>query len=118
VLTADRNSIRADGRDVVAITASVVDAHGRPVPTADSLIQFDISGDARLLGVGNGDPSNHESVKAPVCRLFNGLSQALIQAGSTAGSLRIRGRSAKLKDATIDVRLNRQKRLKATQSAS
>jgi beta-galactosidase len=105
VLEADRKSIRADGEDVVAISAHAVDDDGRFVATADQAIHFDVSANATLLGVGNGDPSNHESVKEPTCRLFNGRCQVLVQAGSKPGILRVRGRSKGLKDAVAEVRL-------------
>jgi beta-galactosidase len=105
VLEADRRVIRADGEDVVAIAAAAVDAKGRPVPTAGNLVRFDISGAGRLLGVGNGDPSNHESVKDPQCRLFNGRCMALIGAGTKAGRLRVRGRSDGLEESVVEVQL-------------
>ena len=73
VLEADREVILADGVDVAAITAIAVDANGRAVPTVDNIIRFQIPEGLRLLGVGNGDPSNHDSVTGPDCRLFNGL---------------------------------------------
>ena len=39
----------------------VLDDHGRIVPTADTLVSFEVHGPARLVGVGNGDPSSHEN---------------------------------------------------------
>lgn len=59
-LTADRSSIQADAEDLSVITVSVTDAQGRIVPTAGNLIDFDLQGPGRILGVGNGDPSCHE----------------------------------------------------------
>ena len=40
-----------------------VDSAGREVPTADDLVNFEISGGAKIIGVGNGDPSSHEPDK-------------------------------------------------------
>jgi beta-galactosidase len=60
-LMADRTSIRADDEDVSVITIAVTDDRGRVVPVADNLIDFDLSGPGRILGVGNGDPSCHEA---------------------------------------------------------
>jgi beta-galactosidase len=59
-LEPDRSTLRADGQDVSVITVSVRDAQGRLVPVANNLIQFDLEGPGRILGVGNGDPSCHE----------------------------------------------------------
>jgi beta-galactosidase len=60
-LTPDRPSVQADGEDVSIITVAVTDAQGRVAPTAGNLVQFELSGPGRLLGVGNGDPSCHEA---------------------------------------------------------
>jgi beta-galactosidase len=107
VLEPDRKAIRADREDVVAVLVSAVDAAGRSVPTADNVIHFDISANGELLGVGNGDPSSHDPVKKPTCRLFNGRCQVLIQSGRKPGVLRVRGRSSGLAEALLEVRLTR-----------
>ncbi len=62
-LTADRARIRADGDDVAVVRVSVVDREGRAVPTASQRISFEVSGPARLIGMGNGDPGSHEADK-------------------------------------------------------
>ncbi len=58
-LTAERPAGATDGRDLVMVTVTALDAAGRPVPTADSLVHFDLNG-GTVLGVGNGDPGSHE----------------------------------------------------------
>ena len=60
-LTVDRARIRADGDDVALVSVSVLDREGRAVPTADPLVSFQVSGPARLIGMGNGDPGSHEA---------------------------------------------------------
>jgi len=57
-------AIRADGADVALVTARIVDSAGRVVPVADNEITFSIGDSARIIGVGNGDPSSHEPDKA------------------------------------------------------
>jgi beta-galactosidase len=59
-LTPHRSTLRADGQDVTAVTVEVVDAEGRPIPTASQEITFAITGAGNICGVGNGDPSSHE----------------------------------------------------------
>ncbi|MGA2863896.1 MAG: beta-galactosidase GalA [Verrucomicrobiota bacterium] len=59
-LTPDRPAIMADGEDVSIITVAVADAQGRVVPVAGNLVNLELSGPGRILGVGNGDPSSHE----------------------------------------------------------
>ncbi len=81
VLSADRREINADGEDVSVLRVEVEDSDGRIVPTANNLIKFEVSGDAKIIGVGNGDPSSHEADKANQRSAFNGLCMAIVQAG-------------------------------------
>ncbi|MGH7980684.1 MAG: DUF4982 domain-containing protein, partial [Limisphaerales bacterium] len=59
-LIPDRGDLEADGEDVSVITVQAKDAQGRPVPTADNEITFQLTGPGCIIGVGNGDPSSHE----------------------------------------------------------
>jgi beta-galactosidase len=59
-LEPDRPTIDADGEDVSVITVSVRDGQNRIVPVATNLVEFNLEGPGRILGVGNGDPSCHE----------------------------------------------------------
>jgi beta-galactosidase len=87
VLRPDRARIAADGRDVSVVEVSVVDASGRVVPTAADEVTFRVGGAGKLIGVGNGDPSSHESDKGSTRRAFNGLCCAIVQAGRQAGEI-------------------------------
>jgi beta-galactosidase len=69
------------------INISAVDSLGREVPDAQNLIRFAVRGDARIIGVGNGDPSSHEQDRyndtVATRRLFNGKAQVIVQGGKT-----------------------------------
>jgi len=88
-ITPYKTTMLADGKDVTVINVSVVDQQGREVPDADNKIQFLISGDAKIIGVGNGDPSSHEPDKciegAWQRSLFSGKCQVIIQSGTKPG---------------------------------
>jgi beta-galactosidase len=88
-LTADRTEIDADGEDLVILKVEALDKEGRAVPTADNLIGFHISGEGKLIGVGNGDPNCQESDKEPKRSLFNGLAQVIVQASKRPGEIQI-----------------------------
>ena len=60
-LTPDRKTINADGEDITVFTVGALDAQGRLVPTVQNKIHFSIEGMGKIIGVGNGDPSCHES---------------------------------------------------------
>ena len=78
-LCPDRLAIRADGGDVSIVAAEIIDAEGRIVAVADNEVRFRVSGDAAIIGVGNGDPSSHEPDKATRRRAFGGRCMAIVQ---------------------------------------
>ena len=59
-LTPDRTALTGDGNDALPVTVEAVDQDGRPVPTANLKVEFEIEGPGGLIGVGNGDPTSHE----------------------------------------------------------
>ena len=88
-LTPDRTEINADGEDLVILKVEALDKEGRACPTADNLIGFTISGEGKLIGVGNGDPNCQQSDKEPRRSLFNGLAQVIVQASRRPGEIHI-----------------------------
>ena len=78
-LTPDRSRMAADGRDAIPVTVEVLDKKGRHVPTANHMIEFALSGPARIIGLGNGNPNCHEAEKGNRRSLFNGLAQVIIK---------------------------------------
>jgi beta-galactosidase len=99
VLRPDRPQLSADGEDVGLIAVEVQDGRGRLVPVADNAVTFKISGNGRLIGVGNGDPSSHESDQGPRRAAFNGLCLAIVQATKQAGELVVEASSPGLTSA-------------------
>ncbi len=88
VVTPDKTSMLADGKDAAIINISVVDKQGREVPTANNLLRFSFRGNAKIIGAGNGDPSSHERDKylndtTWQRSLFNGKCQVILQAGKS-----------------------------------
>ncbi|MEG3087204.1 beta-galactosidase GalA [Sphingomonas sp. PB4P5] len=86
-LTSERRSL-APGA-VAVVRAAILDAQGREVPTARNRVSFKLEGDAKLLGVGNGDPRCLEPDHASARSAFNGLCMAIVQAGDRGGPIRL-----------------------------
>ena len=102
-LTPYFRELKGDGYDATPVTVEALDSKGGHVPVADNLVEFEISGPGRIIGVGNGNPNCHESEKAPQRSLFNGLAQVIIQTGETPGEITLRAKSAGLEDAVITI---------------
>lgn len=90
----ERYKMVADDRETALLRVELVDAEGRMVPTASAHLEFHLTGPGRIIGLGNGDPSSHESDK-PVSDVYgkrkawNGLARALVQASSEPGNIEV-----------------------------
>ncbi|MGE5520201.1 MAG: glycosyl hydrolase 53 family protein, partial [Candidatus Dadabacteria bacterium] len=92
-LAPSKTTMLADNKDAVVVNVRVMDRQAREVPIANNIIRFKVSGDARIIGVGNGDPSSHEKDKyndsTAERSVFNGRCQVIIQAGKTPGIIKL-----------------------------
>jgi len=104
-LAPDRSALRADGDDLSFVTVQVLDRAGVVIPTADRLVRFRVSGDARIVGVDNGDQISHASLKADRVNLFNGKALVIVRAGERAGTATLTAESAGLEPATVRIAL-------------
>ncbi|MGJ5756247.1 F5/8 type C domain-containing protein [Streptomyces puniciscabiei] len=98
-LTADRDSLAADGRSLVFVTAEIVDAHGVVVPDAEHLIAFDVSGGS-LAGVDNGREESAERYQASTRTAFHGNALAIVRSGTKPGRLTVTARADGLRTGT------------------
>ncbi len=108
VVTPYKTTMLADGQDVSVINISVLDSQGREVPDASNLVRFSLNGDAKIIGVGNGDPSSHEPDKyendsAWQRRLFNGKCQVLVQSGKNKSMVHFEAKSEGLMTGATDI---------------
>jgi beta-galactosidase len=87
VLTPDRTTLRADGRDLAFVTVSVVDEHGIPVPDAEPLVHLRLDGAATIAGVDNGDEIDHERFQRDSVRLFAGRALVIVRPARHAGAV-------------------------------
>lgn len=103
LLQPDRSSILSDGMDVSLVTASVVDSQGNVVATASNSITFTVNS-GTILGVGNGNPNDHEADvptnNVGVRTAFSGLALVLVQSSTTAGAITVTASSPGLASAT------------------
>ena len=101
-LIPDRSVIRADGRDVSVVTVQVLDLSGHVAPIATNLVKFNITG-GRIIGVGNGNPSSHESDQASQRSVFNGYAQVLVQSTNNPGFISLTATSPGLVSTNLTI---------------
>ena len=103
-LTADRNVIRANKNDLAYITTEVVDADGNVIPYADDVkVKFEISGQGKLAGSGNGNPKDMASFQQPERKTYQGVCLAIICPETTPGRINIKATAEGLKECNLEV---------------
>lgn len=101
LLSADRSTIKADGKDLSFIRATIVDKNGITVPGADNLVRFAVKGAGMLAGVDNGDPTSHSSFKANDIKAMHALCLAVLRSGGKKGNITLTATSPGLQPAVI-----------------
>ena len=107
ILTPDRSTIDADGKDLSFVTVSVADKNGVPVPNAEPMVHVRIAGAATLAGVDNGSQIDHERFQRDSVRLVAGRALVIVRAGREAGVFTLTASSTELQAATLRVGLRR-----------
>ena len=105
-LLADRSNIYADGKDLSFITVKITDENKTMVPDADNLIHFEIEGEGKIVGVGNGNAISQEPAKGHERRAFSGMCQVIIQSTGKKGNILLRASSLGLPDEKIVISAN------------
>jgi len=102
LLSADRDKIHADGKDLSFITVQVSDKDGKMVPRAKNKIGFSIEGPGEIVATDNGDATNMNSFAAKEREAFNGLCLVIIRAkAGKTGTIKVTVRSAGLESQSI-----------------
>lgn len=109
VATPEKNLLLADGKDGTVVNITLVDENGREVPDAANMISFSLIGNAKIIGVGNGDPSSHEPDKCSDTAwqrsAFNGKCQVIIQSEKSNGTVTLVAKSIGLISASVTFNL-------------
>ena len=100
-IIADKKTMRADGESCIHLEINVLDKDGNLVPYAGNLIEFNISGPAKNIGVENGDPLDLASTKLNQRNAFHGKCLLILQSKPAVGNVLVEVRSEGLSSARI-----------------
>ncbi len=103
VLTADKSSLQADGKDLCFLTIETVDENGNPVENAVDYVDVKVEGEGRLLGMDNGDSTDVDSYKCGTRKLFSGKLLAIVGSTTKAGSIRVTVTGEGLEPASLEL---------------
>jgi len=105
-VTADRSEISKGGEDLSFITIEIIDQNGTLVSRADNLVAINLSGDASVAGVDNGDPNSHHNFQGNQIKAFNGKCLVIVRSGKTGGKVQVSFQSEGLPNATIQLNIH------------
>ena len=81
VAQADNAAWKANGMDLQHVEISLVDNKGRRIPTANDKLTFHVDGDARIVGVINGDINSEELTVGNTRHLYDGKCVVILRSG-------------------------------------
>ncbi|HAH23199.1 MAG TPA: beta-galactosidase [Prolixibacteraceae bacterium] len=103
--SADRESIKADGKDLSFITVKITDRDGLTVPRSNNRIDFYIEGPGEIVATDNGDSSNMESFISNEREAFNGLALVIIRSKKgKSGSITVTAKSIGLENTMVKIK--------------
>lgn len=102
-LEADRDTVRADGMDLVYVTASVVDSRDITVPSAAHEISFEVTGAGENIAVGSADMLSDESFVSDRRKAFEGRVLLVVRSGRQPGRIKVSAKSRDLKSSKLEI---------------
>lgn len=105
-LSVDKNLLNKGIRDLAFITATLLDAQGNPVPTANNEIVFNVKGNGFIAGIDNGFQADLSSLKGNHKRAYNGKCLAIIEAKDRAGEIVLKASAEGLEGAELKLEVN------------
>lgn len=107
VLEPNRESLSADGDDLLYVTVRVADKDGNFVPTDTREVRFRVKGSGRFRAAANGDPTSLRPFQEPVTDLFAGAATAIVESSSTPGQVTLTATAKGLRPASLTVPVNK-----------
>ena len=101
VLTADRDQLQADGKDLSFINVKIVDKDGNFCPNETRQIKFKVKGAGTFRAAANGNSASLESFQEPQMKLFSGQLTAIVQSTEEAGTITFEASAPGVKSAKL-----------------
>ncbi len=85
----DKTTLVADAYDVAHFVVQLVDKDGIPVQTKETKVEFEVEGDAKLLGVDNGAATNVQDFQSNSLTTAKGRCLMILQSTKKAGTVNV-----------------------------
>lgn len=87
LLAPEKESLIADGHDLLYVGIDVVDEDGNIVPDQEVNLTAEVSGAGNLAGFGTGNPITEEDYTDIYTNTFNGHAMAIVRTGYQSGEV-------------------------------
>ncbi|WP_018750200.1 glycoside hydrolase family 2 TIM barrel-domain containing protein [Paenibacillus sanguinis] len=102
-LKPDKESLIANGTDLIFVEITMEDEDGRAVENANNRVLVEVTGAGRLVGLDNGDSTDYDPYKGLSRRLFSGKLMAIVAAGTEPGAIRMKVSSRGMNSRTLEL---------------
>lgn len=104
-LTADKDTLTADGNDLSYITVALTDKDGTLCPDASDQIRVEVSGAGTFQAICNGDATSLESFVKPEMHLFHGMLVVTVKSGRQPGIMTVKVSAPQGLSKTINIKV-------------
>jgi beta-galactosidase len=103
-LIADRGTINADLNDLSYVNVEIIDEKGNVVPSVDDMeVTYELSGNATIAGVGNGNVADMSSFQQSHKKVYQGRGLVILRPKGTPGKVILKAKSNSLKEDSVEV---------------
>ena len=99
-----QETLMSNGEDTCVVDVYLKGANDAVVHTANNLVQFQVTGGGRIIGVGNGDSTDHSSEKADTRNLYAGCCQLIVQSNGRKEDTQIQISCEGVRDTALQLR--------------
>ena len=103
-LIADRATINADSNDLSYVNVEIFDAKGDVVPNVDDLeITYQLTGNATIAGVGNGNVADMSSFQQNHKKVYQGRGLVIVRPNGVGGKITLKASATGLKATSVEI---------------
>jgi hypothetical protein len=103
ILKPDTLKLKADNQDIAIVEVQLLDKNNNRALLKDNLINFEISGEGKIIGVDNGDASSLDNYKLPKRKAQFGRCIVVVQTTGKSGNIKLMAKSNGLPDASTEI---------------
>ena len=100
------NDWNADGMDLQFVRITVVDSKGNPVENYEGDLTVELTGEAKLLALDNGDHFTDRNLENTTTSLYRGSALLILRSTCKSGKIQVRASVPGIKNASIVLTTN------------